>query len=101
MQIKTSYLPTLFGFALGALAMHACATPLAGLADMQPVRTEAMPDALRRLDAIVPRLLAEKRIASVSVARIEDGRLSFVAAWGEASPGVPATPGTLYNIASM
>ncbi len=101
MQIKTSYLPTLFGFALGALAMHACATPLAGLAEATPVRAEAAPDALRRLDAIVPRLLAEQRIASVSVARIEDGRLSFVAAWGEASPGVPATPATLYNIASM
>jgi len=101
MQIKTSYLPTLFGFALGALAMHACATPLAGPADMQPVRAEAAPDALRRLDALVPRLLADKRIASVSIARIEDGRLSFVAAWGEASPGVPATPATLYNIASM
>lgn len=101
MHTRTAYLPALFGFALGALAMHACASPLAGLAEAKHAPAEAAPAALRRLDALVPRLLAEKRIASVSVARIEDGRVSFVAAWGEARPGVPATPTTLYNIASM
>ncbi len=101
MHTRTAYLPTLFGFALGALAMHACASPLAGLAEAKHAPAEATPAALQRLDALVPRLLIEKRIASVSVARIEDGRVSFVAAWGEASPGVPASPATLYNIASM
>ncbi len=55
----------------------------------------------RRLDETIPALLAEKRIASVSIARIERGRLVFAAAYGEARPGVMATTATLYNIASM
>lgn len=101
MHTRTAYLPTLFGFALGALAMHACASPLAGLAEAKHAPAEAAPAALQRLDALVPKLLVDKRVASVSIARIEEGRLSFIAAWGEASPGVTATPATLYNIASM
>ncbi|MFZ5635639.1 MAG: serine hydrolase domain-containing protein [Pseudomonadota bacterium] len=61
----------------------------------------AAADPRERLDRTVPALLADKRIASVSIARIEDRRLAFVAAYGEARPGVAATPATLYNIASM
>lgn len=101
MNTTNAYLPTLLGFVLGALSMHACAgtLPAATSPDHGPAETRSA--MLQRLDALVPALLVDKRIASVSVARIEDGRLSFVAAWGEASPGVPATPATLYNIASM
>lgn len=57
--------------------------------------------AARRLDTLVPALLAQKQVASVSIARIERRRLAFTAAYGEARPGVAATPSTLYNIASM
>lgn len=65
-------------------------------------RSVMSPDATaRHLDALVPTLLAEKQVASVSIARIERRRLVFATAYGEARPGVPATPSTLYNIASM
>ncbi len=58
---------------------------------------------LRRaaLDRDIPRLLAERRVPSVSIAVIEDGRISMTAAYGEQSPGVRATPDTLYNVASL
>lgn len=53
------------------------------------------------LDAVVPPLLQEKRVASVSIARIEQGKVILTAAYGSQDVGVPATPSTLYNIASM
>lgn len=49
----------------------------------------------------MPRLLAESGVPSVSIAVIENGRIDLVAAYGEQSPGVPATPDTLYNVASL
>jgi CubicO group peptidase (beta-lactamase class C family) len=101
MNTTNAYLPTLLGFMLGALAMHACAGTLPAATSPDRGPAEARPAMLQRLDALVPALLADKRIASVSIARIEDGRVSFVAAWGDAGPGMPATPDTLYNIASM
>ncbi len=103
MRTTSAYLPTLFGFVLGALAMHACAEtrPAASASSHAQAQAPTRSTALQRLDALVPALLIDKRIASVSIARIEDGRLSFTGAWGEAAPGMPATPATLYNIASM
>lgn len=55
---------------------------------------------LSTLDAHVPALLADNDVASVSVAVIEGGQVVLERAYGEQSPGVPATPGTLYNLAS-
>jgi CubicO group peptidase (beta-lactamase class C family) len=40
-------------------------------------------------------------VASVSFAEIVNGKLTIAEAFGEQSPGVPATTSTLYNIASM
>lgn len=45
--------------------------------------------------------LAANGVASVSLAQIENGKLVRVAAYGLQSPGVPASPATLYNIASL
>ena len=53
------------------------------------------------LDRDMPRLLADRKVSSVSIAVIEDGRLELVAAYGEQSRGVPATTSTLYNVASL
>ena len=78
-----------------------CVLALLGTCAVAAARTSPANDAKARLDALVPALLAEKGIASVSIARIEQGRLAFAAAYGDAKPGVPATPRTLYNIASM
>ena len=49
----------------------------------------------------VPVLLQQAKIASVSIAAIRHGRISYVAAFGEQRPGVRATPDTLYNLASL
>lgn len=54
-----------------------------------------------QLDQDVPRWLTEYAIPSVSIAQIEDGLIILAATYGVQSPGVPATPDTLYNIASM
>ncbi len=53
------------------------------------------------LDALVPELLRRYRVPSVSVALIENGRVVLERAYGEQSAGIPATPGTLYNLASL
>lgn len=49
----------------------------------------------------IPELLRTEHVASVSFAKIEDGKTVLAEAYGEAGPGVPATSTTLYNIASM
>lgn len=53
------------------------------------------------LDRDMPAILAKHKVPSVSVAHVEKGRIVFAAAYGEQSPGVPATPDTLYNVASL
>jgi len=53
------------------------------------------------LDALVPDLLVAHHVPSASIAIVENGRALIVGAWGEQTPGVRATPTTLYNIASM
>lgn len=51
----------------------------------------------RKIEAI----LRQHEVASVSFAQIEDGKLTSAQAFGEARKGVPATPATYYNIASL
>lgn len=64
----------------------------------------AAPDIAARkaaLDRDMPAILARHKVPSVSIAHVEDGRLVLAAAYGEQSSGVPATPKTLYNVASL
>lgn len=61
----------------------------------------ATPTARAELDRQTPAWLAQYGVASVAVAYIEDGRVAWTAAYGEQSAGVPATPETLYNVASL
>jgi CubicO group peptidase (beta-lactamase class C family) len=56
---------------------------------------------LATLDARVPALLARYEVASVGVAVVEDGRVVLERTYGEQAPGVPATPATLFNLASL
>ena len=86
-RIASCYRHALCGLLLALCSLHACAQTHPKLHD--------------RLDNMVPALLADQRIASVSIAHIDRGRLTLAAAWGQARPGVTATPRTLYNIASM
>lgn len=53
------------------------------------------------LDRDVPKLLADAKVPSVSIAQIRGGRIVLTAAYGTQSAGVPATDATLYNIASL
>lgn len=53
------------------------------------------------LDRAVPEMLAEARVKSVAVARIEGGHLAWSGAWGTSGPDRPASAATLYNIASL
>jgi CubicO group peptidase (beta-lactamase class C family) len=53
------------------------------------------------LDRDMPAILARHKVPSLSVAHVAKGRIAFAAAYGEQSPGVPATPDTLYNVASL
>ena len=69
-------------------------------ASSRPAGTGAS-DALATLDARVPALLTRYGVASVSVAMIDDGQLVVERAYGEQSAGVPATPATLYGLASV
>ncbi|MCQ4163578.1 serine hydrolase domain-containing protein [Tahibacter harae] len=87
---RIARLPALAGFALALFAAAVQgAAPSAGAGPQQ------------RLQAALPALLAQQRIASVSIAHIENRRLVFSIAQGEAGPGSAATPATLYNVASL
>jgi len=54
-----------------------------------------------RLDADIPAQMKKSGIPSVSIALIENGKITTVRTWGEQSAGVPATNETHYNIASL
>lgn len=53
------------------------------------------------LDREVPAVLAKAKVPSVSLAQIRGGQVALAAAYGDQGAGVPATPKTLYNIASL
>ena len=73
------------------------------LASCAPIGEHAssVPPPPQALATGIPALLAETRVPSVSVARLERGRIAWAGAWGLQGPGVAATPDTLYNIASL
>jgi CubicO group peptidase (beta-lactamase class C family) len=54
-----------------------------------------------KLDAQVPEVLQRTKVPSLSIAVLRKGKPVLIRAWGEQSPGVPATPNTLYNTASL
>lgn len=56
---------------------------------------------LKERAQVISSLLHSEHIASVSFAKITDGKTVLSEAYGEAAPGVPVTSATLYNIASM
>lgn len=54
-----------------------------------------------RLDAQVPGVLRAADVPSLSIVILRKGKPILTRAWGEQSPGVPATTRTLYNTASL
>jgi CubicO group peptidase (beta-lactamase class C family) len=72
----------------------------------QPKRYPAMfkdgyPFPLFSQDQQIDQLIKKLNIASVTVASINDGKLQQVRAFGEQTPGVPATVDTIYKVASL
>ena len=57
--------------------------------------------ALAELDARVPRWLDQHRVPSIAVAWIDQGEVAWTRVYGQRADGVPATTGTLYNVASL
>ena len=67
-------------------------------ASARPAAAQASPASRQQ---VISALLAHEHVASVSIAQVADGKTVLAEAWGEQRPGVPATPSTLYNIASL
>ena len=77
-----------------ALALTACASG-------PPTAVRPADPRWASLDRDMPALLKTQQVASVSIARVEHGELVATATYGTQRAGVPATPATLYNIASL
>ena len=95
---------------LAAFAPIACAlaaTPAAGQSNQRPALAapaahDHVADSLRAvIDQRAPGWLAEFQVPSIAVAYIRDGRVAWTRVYGEQAPGVPASPQTLYNVASL
>lgn len=92
-QLRTVLLAAKAGLLLALLALASCR------ATHSPRVTPSSVQAA--LDAKVPALLGKYRIASVGVALIVKERVVLERGYGEQSAGVPATPATLFNLASL
>ena len=85
-------------------AILAAALLAAATAQARPVQSgvdDAVLSPLSGLETAAPRLLSSLKIASLSVAVVENGQTVEAHAWGQASPSQPATIETLYNVASL
>jgi CubicO group peptidase (beta-lactamase class C family) len=67
----------------------------------EPAGAGPAPGERALLDRDVPGIIAQAGVPSVSIAQIKGGRVVLTAAYGAQQAGVPATPATLYNIASL
>jgi len=76
------------------------ARPVAA-APSTPALTAGRTNLHASLDETVPALLAEKHVTSVSIAHIAQAHIDLTVAYGLQDKGVPATPASLYNIASL
>lgn len=85
-----------FGLVLGG-----CAPQRHALAAGAPGGDSGSADLMAALDEKAPLWLAEHDVPSISVAYIQGGRVRWTRAYGEQAEGVPATPATLYNVASL
>jgi CubicO group peptidase (beta-lactamase class C family) len=75
------------------LALASCVAPLSSRGAVSSVQAA--------LDAQLPTLLDKYQIASVGVALITQGSVVLERGYGEQSAGVPVTPATLFNLASL
>lgn len=81
------------------LALVAMAVPSG--AGAAAAREDAADTARVALDRKMPETLERFRIPAVSIARIREGRVDLVATYGLRDGKRPATPATLFNVASL
>lgn len=62
---------------------------------------QAKPAPRAEIESKAAQWLKVDDVPSVAIASIEKGKLAWTAVYGEQRPGVPATPQTLYNVASL
>jgi CubicO group peptidase (beta-lactamase class C family) len=86
---------------LAVMFLSNLATSLVLAAPAPPAPPAGEVELQAQLDQDIPQLLEENAIPSVSIAQIRNGKVILVAAYGEQSDGVLATPATLYNAASL
>lgn len=67
----------------------------------QPQTKGSAAEVTRTLDRAMPDTLARFHIPAVSIARIRRGRIDVIATYGMRDGRHPATPATLFNIASL
>ncbi|MBI3791229.1 MAG: beta-lactamase family protein [Gemmatimonadetes bacterium] len=83
------------------LLAAACAHPRAATPTDDRALASVHSPALDSLDARVPGWLADWPTPALAVGYARDGSVQWTRTWGEAAPGVPAGPTTLWNVASV
>ena len=74
--------------------------------DARPTTTNAAPRAdytevAAALEAMIERERDQKDLAAMSIALVDEDGVAWAAGFGEQSPGVPATPATVYRVGSV
>lgn len=87
------------------VAVIACVSMISAIAQ-EKVQSRAQTLAARKdgradIDAHATEWLRDSDVPSLAVAYIEGGKVAWTAVYGEQSPGVAATEGTLFNMASL
>lgn len=84
--MKKNVLLTSAAIAFGMFAMH-------------PVLAVDMPPA--RLQHQIPALMQKINVPGLAIAKVENGRIAWHAAYGERAPGEPLHVDTVFNVASL
>lgn len=76
------------------------ATGCSSIDTSQPVSEPPAPEQ-QKIAGNMDTWLSAYDVPAAAIAYIENGKVAWTAVYGEQSPGIPATPETLFNIASM
>lgn len=55
----------------------------------------------KRLNALVPELIKQEKVAGVAIAVVRNGKLDWTGYYGDQAPGAPVTEQTVFNTASV
>jgi D-alanyl-D-alanine carboxypeptidase len=96
-------LPILCAAGIAALTLGACAVYRHEAEAPAPERARLTPAVQQRIDAIMLGAIAHQHLASVTLAIARDGSIIYARGYGyrDLAKRLPATPNTIYNIASI